>query len=259
MSILSYNNGWIFFVNIQNNYSRGNLFLIPTIISMFYFLLVILDLRKTVIEYEIDDKNTLILIIILPIIGTIVQLIFNEVVLIWGSISIALLLYYIFLRELQFKYDVQTGTKTRSAFEKEMDKYLNEENIVIIVLDINNLKKTNDRYGHKIGDEVIFNAAKAIKGSFKGIGNIFRIGGDEFCVICHDISRELVEDSLSNLDKELAQINQGLSNKIEIAFGYAFYSNDEDENIYSIFNKADRAMYTHKAKLKGVYGRRIDD
>jgi len=260
MCILSYKTGWIFFVDAQNQYSRGNLFLLPMIISVFYFVLIIIALIKNNVDYEIDDKKVLIPVFFLPILGAILQIIFKDLLLIWGSVAISLLLYYIFMRELQFKYDVQTGIKNRSAFEKEMEQYLKgDKNAAIVVLDINNLKRNNDIYGHKAGDETIFQTSKIIQESFMGIGKAFRIGGDEFCVICQEIPLELVNSALSELENLLTKINKKSNFKIELAYGYAFHTKNESESIYTIFAQADKAMYKHKAKLKGYYGRRIDD
>lgn len=258
--ILSYKTGWIFFVDARNIYIRGNLFFLPTIISMFYFILMIITVIQNSVEYDNDDKKVLAPIFFVPILGMIVQIIFKNVVCIWSSLSISLLLYYVFFRELQFKYDVQTGIKNRSAFEKEMTQYLKgDKNAAIVVVDINNLKKTNDKHGHEAGDEKILLTAKIIRESFMGIGKAFRIGGDEFCVICEEIPGELVDSALSNLDTLLITINEKLNIEIVLAYGYAFYTKNENESIYSTFAQADKAMYTHKAKLKGFHGRRMDD
>jgi len=257
MSILSYKTGWIFFVDTHNQYTRGKLFLLPTIISLFYFGLMAITAIKNSAEYENDDTKVLITVFLVPILGVIVQILFKNVLLIWLSTSVSLLLYYIFLRELQFKYDIQTGIRNRSAFEKEMDKYLRDDkNAAIVVVDLNNLKTANDKHGHKAGDEVIISAAKIIEESFIGVGKSFRIGGDEFCVICKETPKELLDEVLSDLEHLLIAVNEKRDNKIELAYGYAFYIKDESESIYSAFDQADKAMYTHKAKLKGFYGRR---
>ena len=113
----------------------------------------------------------------------------------------SLLIYYIFLLELQFKYDIQTKIRNRAAFEKEMEQNINsDKNATIVLFDLNNLKSTNDKHGHKAGDEIIFHAAKIIEESFMDMGKAYRIGGDEFCVICKEVTRELVDNALSNLD-----------------------------------------------------------
>jgi diguanylate cyclase (GGDEF)-like protein len=223
-------------------------------------MLMVIAVIKNSVEYEMDDKKVLIPVFFITTLTVILQILFSDLVLIWSSVSLSLLLYYIFLRELQFKYDVQTGIKNRSAFEKEMEQYLKgDKNAAIVVVDLNNLKLTNDKYGHKAGDEIIFHAAKIIQESFMGIGQAFRIGGDEFCVICKEIPRELVDSALSNLNDLLITINQKRNINIVFAYGYAFYTKNESENIYATFKQADKAMYTHKAKLKGYYGRRVDD
>lgn len=250
---LSYKTGFIFFVDAQNQYTRGNLFLLPTIISIFYYMLFLITVMKNIVEYEKEDKKILVPILFIPILAIILQIIFKDLILIWSSTSISLLLYYIFLLELQFKYDIQTNIRNRTAFEKEMEHYINSDrNSIIVVFDLNNLKSTNDKHGHKAGDEMICYAAKIIEKSFMGIGKAYRIGGDEFCVICNEVESGLVDSALSNLDDLLIKVNQNRHIKIVIAYGYAFYNKNESESIYSTFSKADKAMYTHKAKLKGL-------
>ncbi len=260
MCILSYKTGFIFFVNNQNQYVRGKLFLIPTMVSTLYYVLFLIIVIKNSAEYEKKDKKVIIAIFLIPVIGIIFQILFKDIILIWSCTAISLLLYYIFLLEVQFRYDVQTKIKNRAAFEKEMEQYINRDNnAAIVMFDLNNLKVTNDKHGHKAGDEMIFHAAKIIEESFMGIGKAYRIGGDEFCVICKECSKELVEEALCNLDHLLIKINQKRYIKINIAYGYDFYNKDESESIYSTFYKADKAMYTNKIKLKRFYGRIEND
>lgn len=258
--ILSYRTGWIFYVDAYNQYSRGDLFLLPAIVSMFYFILIIITITRNNLDYDTDDKIIIIPIVFIPILGLTVQIILPDVICLWASISVSLLLYYIFLRELQFKYDPQTGIKNRAAFEREMKRYLKKDiNAAVVMFDLNNLKITNDRFGHEAGDNEIFYAAKIIQTSFLDVGQTFRVGGDEFCVICREVTQEILDPVLTELDHMLNTINQNRSNKITLAYGYAFYTQEQGTNIYSTFAQADKAMYTHKAKLKGFYGRRIDD
>ena len=249
--ILSYKTGWIFFINAQNQYVRGDYFLLPEIISLFYFVLIIITVLKNTIAYEIDDKKVIVLALFIPVLGTILQIIYKDLLIIWGSIALFLVLFYIFLRELQFKYDVLTGIKNRVAFQKEIEQYFkSDKNAAIIILDINNLKRINDEYGHKVGDEAIFHTAKIISESFMGFGKVFRIGGDEFCVICEETPVQLMESALSDLDELITKNNEERNIKIVLAYGYAFYNENENESIYSAFEQADIAMYEHKATLK---------
>lgn len=251
MCMASYKTGWIFFVDAHNQYTRGDLFLLPTLISAFYFVLMIVALIKNRVDFDLEDKQTLLPIILIPILGTAVQVLFPNVVCLWASISVSLLLYYIFLRELQFKYDPQTNIKNRAAFEKEMKQYLKDDkNAAIVVFDVNDLKMTNDRYGHEAGDKELIYAARIIKDSFLDIGEAFRIGGDEFCVICPEITRECLEGVLSRLDRSVTALNKERDHQISLAYGYAFFTKNLGESIYSTFAQADRSMYSHKSQLK---------
>ena len=248
---LSFKTGWIFFVDGQNHYTRGSLFILPLLVSLFYFGLLIMAIFQNDQEYDSTDKKILIPILLLPVPGIVLQILFHDVLLIWGSIAISLLLYYTFLRELQFKYDVQTGIKNRRAFEKEMAQYLNgERNAVIVVADINNLKSTNDRHGHNAGDELIKQAAYIIRQSFQGVGKAFRIGGDEFCIICHELPEELLVSTLQKMEQMMAVLNQQRRIKIALAYGYSFYNKNGRDSIYDVFSQADAAMYRQKAAGK---------
>jgi len=222
---------------------------------MFYYVLFVIAVIKNSVKYEKEDRKILIPVLFIPILGIILQILFKDLILIWSCTAISLLIYYIFLLELQFRYDIQTRIKNRAAFEKEMEQYVSrDKNATIVVFDLNNLKSTNDKHGHKAGDEMIFNTAKIIEESFMGIGKAYRIGGDEFCVICNEIQRELLDSALSNLDDLLIKVNQKRHIKIVLAYGHAFYKKNENESIYSTFVQADKEMYIHKAKLKEFYG-----
>jgi diguanylate cyclase (GGDEF)-like protein len=249
--VLSYNTGWIFFVDAQNRYARGALFIFTAVTAMFYYLLIIIDIFKNKYEFGSEDKRFLVTVALLPVIATILQILFPELLLIWGSVSIALLLYYIFLLEQQFVYDLQTGVRNRTAFEKEMQQLIHL-NATIFVFDINDLKSVNDKYGHKAGDDMIQDAVSIIEECFAGIGKTYRIGGDEFCVICRQLPAQTAESALSEFDKRLLDVNRARSNQIKIAHGYASCNFQEGETLETALFKADNAMYAHKTQLKGI-------
>ncbi len=260
MCIASYRTGWIFYVNDQNQYMRGYFFIIPTIISAFYYILLITSTNKQDIKYDKDDKMYLILAFSMPALATFTQILFNEVLIIWGSVSLSLLLYYIFLRELQFKYDTLSEIKNRTAFEKKMEQcQKNDVNAAIIVFDLNDFKKINDSFGHKEGDNAICIAAKNLKEGFNLIGEPYRIGGDEFCVICEKVSKQQVDEALLKLNYLTDLRNENQDVKVIFSYGYDFYLKDDNKTIYETFTHADKLMYEHKSKQKGLYGRRRDD
>lgn len=251
--ILSYQKGIIFFVDALNQYSRGPLFLLPTFTSMFYYLIFMVAVLRNSTAYERADKQVIFLIFLLPLFGISIQIIFKDIILLWSSVSISLLLYYTFLLELQFRYDVQTKIKNRAAFEKKMQRDSNEvTSAVLIMFDLNDLKVTNDHFGHKAGDELIIQTAKLIRESFIGLGTAYRIGGDEFCVISEECSEEDVADRLSLFNDRLNELNQIRQIKITVAYGYASYDRQGNKDLYAVLSQADQAMYAHKQQLKNT-------
>ncbi|NLB53038.1 MAG: hypothetical protein GX808_08895, partial [Syntrophomonadaceae bacterium] len=117
--ILSYHTGWVFFVDGQNQYYRGDFFLLPTLVGLFYFVLIIAEARNTA-AWKMEQRKYLILALFIPILGVLLQILYSHILIIWGCVAIYLVLFYILLRELQYKYDVQTGIQNRTAFQHEM-------------------------------------------------------------------------------------------------------------------------------------------
>ncbi|HBL84533.1 MAG: hypothetical protein A2Y17_01005 [Clostridiales bacterium GWF2_38_85] len=251
LCVISYTTGWIFYVDSANTYTRGQLFFIPTIISILYYIFMIIAMLKSREDYDRRDKYIFLVILFSPIFAMLIQILNSDFLLIWNSVALSLLLYYIFLRELQFTYDMQTEVKNRTAFDTAIDQLANRKNNAIIcVFDLNNLKAFNDEFGHRLGDMILCECAKLIKESFLKEGKTYRIGGDEFCVICIDTSIDAVEQSLVKLKDLLNKLNKDRTDKIQIAYGYASYNKHESDTAYTVFSKADKEMYKNKALMK---------
>lgn len=258
INIATYWTGWIFYIDAQGQYFRGNYFIVQLSINIFYYILMIIAIFINDSDYDKDDVQFLSSIFALPVIATTIQIAFPEYYLIWVTAALSLMLYYIFLRELQFKFDLTSGIRNRRAFMNKMIQInKSKKNAALVVLDLNDLKKTNDCYGHDKGDEVIHNSAQALQESFKNLGIAYRIGGDEFSVLCINASKLQVETSLIKLEKLLEEHNSNNDAKIIFAYGYDFYTDVKD--VFEVFEEADKKMYQHKAKIKGCYGRRRED
>lgn len=151
------------------------------------------------------------------------------------------------LKELAY-IDIMTGTQNRTCFQiklEELNTRLNvSSNIYIVILDINNLKITNDTLGHQKGDELIVKVADVIKNIFGEKGEVFRIGGDEFVVIIENIMdvemKKIIERFEYNINIE----------KISIAYGYGKFNREFDKTINDLFRYVDGKMYKQKKEKK---------
>jgi diguanylate cyclase (GGDEF)-like protein len=100
------------------------------------------------------------------------------------------------------------------------------------------LKKINDRFGHKAGDELLIKCADCLKSVFGEYGT-FRTGGDEFIALCEGISDTELYSRVEKLDA-LAEVWV-----CRMAIGCT-WNKDGNENIHKLFAEADERMYEDK-------------
>ena len=125
----------------------------------------------------------------------------------------------------------------------------------VVVLDLNYLKETNDKYGHDTGNKLIVAAARIISLTFMR-SPVFRIGGDEFLVILQKNGDLETWDTLfETLDSKCANEfidADGTPIAVSIAKGFAQYDPDKDTQFVDVFNRADDAMYQNKRAMKSA-------
>lgn len=153
-------------------------------------------------------------------------------------------------RELAVK-DMLTGLYNRNAYDNWQAQREHWHDIMLVTFDLNNLKRCNDTMGHADGDTYIKTAASMISEVFGNEGRCYRIGGDEFCAVLKDAHRVNIEkkiEQLQLLEQEYNRKNQDL--KIQIAYGYAAFDENIDQNMEDTRSRADVWMYENKRKIK---------
>jgi diguanylate cyclase (GGDEF)-like protein len=126
--------------------------------------------------------------------------------------------------------------------------------ICYVFIDLNDLKKINDTYGHDYGDRALVIIAKQLKGIYAG-GYIFRKSGDEFVVLIEG-SRQTIYEKSQNLLESL-MYNQLLigTDCITLKVSIGIVELQENTNEYMVFDQADQAMYQAKKNRsnKSIY------
>lgn len=135
--------------------------------------------------------------------------------------------------------DLLTGVYNRNRYIHDLDslEFYSPSSIGVIYLDINGLKVLNDNYGHRYGDYIIKKAADLICGVFNDA--VYRIGGDEFVVLCIDMTEQQFKDKVNLLRQRLA--NDG---DINASIGSTWEKGKV--NIDLLINHADDLMYAEK-------------
>jgi len=155
------------------------------------------------------------------------------------------------LREMAVK-DMLTGCYNRNAYSEDTAAIAKLNGVQVITFDLNDLKKCNDTKGHKAGDTYIMDAANMIRKVFGTLGKVYRIGGDEFCIVTRHISEKTILQRKLELNKAISKyLAEHEDSGFGIACGYATYDEELDLTIEETRHRADLSMYENKKEIKG--------
>lgn len=146
--------------------------------------------------------------------------------------------------------DVLTGLYNRIKFEQALKEYGGETatKICIVSGDANNLKLTNDIFGHEAGDNMLKAIADVLRDHAEEDWLICRCGGDEFRVLMPNTELSAAKDYCEDVIRS-CKASKDLSLGLSIALGVAEW-NPDSENLQECFNRADQEMYENKQEMK---------
>lgn len=149
-------------------------------------------------------------------------------------------------------HDQLTGLFNRTAYADDIGgNEFNPEHCIVIMCDLNDLKRCNDTLGHEMGDKYIKESAKIINECFGEIGRCYRMGGDEFCVLLKNHSIEDCRKRVNRMKEKAEKYNQNNTDiLIKIACGYELFDKRLDYDINDTSRRADRMMYHEKFSMK---------
>ena len=250
LSISSLWTGLFFTVNSVNQYFRGPLYLVQFIINISYLIFFLfMDLKKLK-KYQFDDKVCFFLNYSIMMTSMFFQLIHVRFVLVWPTVSISLIFYYIIYLNQNLRCDVLTGLLSRRIYERDLDRFNGRKPVTIINIDINSFKNINDNSGHSFGDGILKKTAAVVQKHFSPYGFSYRVGGDEFCVILDTPLPISIASVFNAIEEELALEKANLKIPKLLSYGYYEYTPKKDKNIYEAVKVADNYMYNFKNRYK---------
>ena len=156
------------------------------------------------------------------------------------TIIIALFVYYMFsILQLTSK-DALTGLLNRQAYYATVEE--KSKNITgIVSIDMNGLKMINDKDGHAAGDEALKTLAHCFIRAGNSKQSVYRVGGDEFLVVCRRSSEEEIVEYTERINKNLSGTEYSCS------IGYSCDPNGK-KTIEEMVKESDKMMYDNKAQ-----------
>ena len=154
--------------------------------------------------------------------------------------------------------DNLTGLANQRYFSKRLDEEISRakrynRKLALIFFDLDDLKTTNDRYGHLAGDAVLRQVGQILRKNVRTIDVVARYGGDEFCIIMPEADATTCVKFMDRLKAEVSNWEfavEDLANQVSctISQGCALFPEHAD-NSKQLFHAADTALM--KAKESG--------
>ena len=144
--------------------------------------------------------------------------------------------------------DIMTGLKSRYAytiFEAQQKVGTVSDDLCLIFLDVDMLKKANDTLGHAAGDELIIATSKCIQTAFGDVAECFRMGGDEF-LIAMTLKPDAIQERIALFDRLVAQWRGRYEDGLTVSYGVVTASEHPDLNFEALLKAADEKMYQRK-------------
>ena len=158
-------------------------------------------------------------------------------------------------------HDYLTGLPNKNYFQKlleeSLEKHSNNKFIALMIIDFDNFKDINDRYGHTIGDKYLKRISDRMNIILEDKGILARLSGDEFGVMVKGLEKK--EDILAVVNSLLNSTSIGITIgmyrniKTELSIGITYYPQFKKLSYEEMMDQADEAMYTAKKEKGSTY------
>jgi diguanylate cyclase (GGDEF)-like protein len=161
---------------------------------------------------------------------------------------------------IESQQDELTGIANRRKFEYEFSRtyeFALRTNITgaLILLDLDNFKSINDRFGHSTGDSVLKQVGLALSPVVRNYEMLARVGGDEFAILISHSGEEAIERLMKQIPLALKSVRinpydtTDLTETLEISMGYCVFPLNNSSN-KEVYEMADKIMYKNKFSSK---------
>jgi diguanylate cyclase (GGDEF)-like protein len=143
-------------------------------------------------------------------------------------------------------YDTQLSLEMERAIR-------NRKSLAFLIMDIDDFKMVNDRYGHDVGDYVLKLVAQVTRKHLRKIDLLFRYGGEEFIALLPGAGKEAAERTAERIREVVSKarhtLDDGREIGVTVSIGGCIFPNDGQKEL-DLFRRADNALYLSKREGK---------
>ena len=240
ISIFPFSKGIMFCFTYDNLIIRGPLGFFSQLLAIFYSIQTIYYSFKNYNNNRIEPF-VLIFIEIAALIAFTMEHSFHYDFVLSQVLISSIIFYYFFLLTQTYKRDTLTKLLNRRCFYLQINHLL-KRNMILLSMDLNNLKLLNDSQGHAAGDKALATVSQEMLKSFSKYAKIYRTGGDEFMAIFRRSNLQAVQNYIQNFQNSLKKT------EYRVACGAAEYKPGDD--IEQVITLSDERMYENKELIK---------
>lgn len=257
----SVSTGWIFCIDSNGKYQRGDWYLVLITICFSYLFFTSGKMLAKSFSKENYPKRqyyrSMSSYCLVPAVAGILQVLFKGSPMLSAGVAFAALQVYMNFTEQLATVDSMTKLNNRKQLEhhlyNKMKNYNDSKDLIVFIMDLDYFKGINDEYGHVEGDEAIMIAAEAIRRivyKYNFFGS--RYGGDEFIVVAETTKNYKPKEFIDELNNELVKLasERGKPYTLHFSVGYKRYDSSI-RDIPTFIAKADEGLY-HIKKSRHV-------
>ena len=240
LNLLPFSQGIMFTCDENNVFHRGPLGFTPHIVC-FIYALFLLNYSFKNFSHNRYEPLVVLIIEIASFTAMIVEMLYDFDFILSHTLISSIIFYYFFLMTMTYKRDTLTRFLNRRCFYLEIN-HLQKSRMIILSMDLNNLKVFNDTKGHAAGDRALITVSQIMEDVFSRHAKLFRTGGDEFMAVFTKKDKVFIEKLVEDFQTALQ------ATEYQVACGIAEYTPGDD--IEKVITLSDERMYSHKVKLK---------
>ncbi len=235
-----------FYIDGDGLYHRGSMYAVMFISHSVFILLWIGVLAVIYRNIELKKRFSVLLLGFLEFAAIILQMFDSEFKVIYVAAAFFLEIYYVFMMEVEGRYDQMTGVYSKRFYYSEIDRLPQNSAYIVFMLDVNGLKYINDNMGHEYGDLAIKSVGHSAWDIMNSKAKIFRIGGDEFVGFSTSMEENEMIKCIEKINAKLIEESEKLGFDVATSVGYAVH--DSGEDFQSTLHMADESMYKAKTE-----------
>lgn len=235
---------WIFYIDAANNFVRGEWFRVHVLIYSIGIFVMYWEVYRCSWIYQNRNGWMLFMSILSLTIGVGENEFGGECHTTFLAVSIAATMFYVYFMDIGIQTDPMTKLLNRRCYDSHLKKI--DYPTAVVMFDVDKFKYINDTYGHEKGDIVLQHVAICLRRTFGRLGYLYRLGGDEFCLILRKGYLDKVDFGLLRraLDRHLEMYRRHEPLMPAVSMGHAIY--DGGLSVQNVVKQADQQMYADK-------------